>query len=342
MKSIKFENGCLYILNQTLLPADEVWNEFSDYKRIISALKDGIVIGDAAVAICAAYGYFLAAQAYTALPSDMFSSSMVRAKKEFLSINPMSTYLTKCLGRMEAVVIKWGWKPSACDQLLEEALQLHFEDIDNCKKMAVFGASLIPKSAKILTYSAGGGLSSGGYGTSLGVIKAANLSGKVKMVFICETRPDFCGSRLGAMELSRAGIPVTALADNSAARLMSMGLVDVVIAPCDKITANGDISASPGTYNLAVLCHHHGVPIYVAATSNVIDLSVPDGRSLPLAQGAGEEIRAADDRPLVGDIEIRVYAPAFDITPHWMITGIITEHGVIYPPFYEGVSAAGI
>ncbi len=245
MKSIKFENGCLYILNHKLLPSDEVWNEFSDYKRIIAALKDDIVTGEAAIAICASYGYFLAAQAYTALPPDMFSASMVRAKKELLSINILSAYLGKCLARMEGVIIKYGWRPSACDHLLEEALQIHFDDIDKCKKLALFGASLIPKSAKILTYSSGGGLSSGGYGTSLGVIKSANLSGRVKMVFVCETRPSCRGSRLDALELSRAGIPVTVLADNGSARLMSMGLVDLVVAPCDKITACGDISAYP-------------------------------------------------------------------------------------------------
>ncbi|MBQ9979996.1 MAG: s-methyl-5-thioribose-1-phosphate isomerase [Oscillospiraceae bacterium] len=341
MKSIKFENGCLYILDQRLLPRDEVWNEFSDYKRIISALKEGIVAGNAITAVCAAYGYFLAAQAYTALPADMFSASMVRTKKELFSIDPTSVYLSKCLSRMENIVIRHDWKPTVCDKLLEEALQIHFEDVDCNKKLSVFGAALLTKGAKILTFGPGGALSGGGFGTVSGILKTAFPSGRVKMVFVCETRPYFTGSRLVATELAKAQIPVTVLADGAAGRLMSLGMVDAVIVPASKITANGDVAASPGTYALACMCRQHGLPFYFAASSNVIDLAAPDGHSLPLAQTAGDDIRLCAGEQLTPE-EARIYTPAFDVTPGWMINGIITEHGVLYPPYTETVRGASL
>ena len=206
-----------------------------------------------------------------------------------------------------------------------------------CKAMGSYGAAVVPEHARILTHCNAGALATGGYGTALGVIRAAHELGKVEMVYTDETRPLLQGARLTAYELVHDHIPATLIADNMAASLMAKGKIDLVVVGCDRMAANGDFANKIGTYSVAVNAHHHGVPFYVALPCSTIDLTLPDGRGIPIEERDKDEVRTLYGVQ-TAPAQVEVYNPAFDVTPHSLVTGIITEKGVIYPPFKENLS----
>ena len=205
-----------------------------------------------------------------------------------------------------------------------------------CKAMGLYGASVVPDHAHILTHCNAGALATGGYGTALGVIRAAHEQGKVDMVYADETRPLLQGARLTAYELVTDHIPATLIADNMAASLMAKGKIDMVVVGCDRMAANGDFANKIGTYSVAVNAHHHGVPFYVALPCSTIDLTIPDGNGIPIEERDKNEVRTLYGVQ-TAPAKVEVYNPAFDVTPHSLVTGIITEKGVIYPPFKENL-----
>ena len=205
-----------------------------------------------------------------------------------------------------------------------------------CKAMGLYGASAVPDHAHILTHCNAGALATGGYGTALGVIRAAHEQGKVDMVYADETRPLLQGARLTAYELVTDHIPATLIADNMAASLMAKGKIDMVVVGCDRMAANGDFANKIGTYSVAVNAHHHGVPFYVALPCSTIDLTIPDGSGIPIEERDKNEVRTLYGVQ-TAPATVEVYNPAFDVTPHSLVTGIITEKGVIYPPFKENL-----
>lgn len=234
---------------------------------------------------------------------------------------------------MEKQAAACGGNPEA---LIAEAIAIHQEDVAMCKAMGRHGAAVVPDHARILTHCNAGALATGGYGTALGVIRAAHEQGKVEMVYADETRPLLQGARLTAYELVTDHIPATLIADNMAASLMAKGKIDLVVVGCDRMAANGDFANKIGTYSVAVNAHHHGVPFYVALPCSTIDLSIPDGSGIPIEEREADEIRTlygVQTAPRT----VEVYNPAFDVTPHSLVTGIITEKGVIYPPFRENL-----
>ena len=203
--------------------------------------------------------------------------------------------------------------------------------------MGKAGAELVPQGARILTHCNAGALATGGYGTALGVIRAAHAQGKVSMVYADETRPLLQGARLTAYELVRDRIPVTLICDDMAGYLMSQGKVDLVVVGCDRMAANGDFANKIGTYSLAVLAKHHGIPFYTALPSSTIDLSIPDGSHIPVEQRDGQEV-ACFAGVQTGPLGVQTWNPAFDVTPHDLLTAVITERGVLRPPFTERLS----
>ena len=324
MDAIRWEGNTLYLLDQTKLPVEEVWLPYTDYRPVAAAIRTMVVRGAPAIGVTAAYAYCLAA---------LEGADLKAAKETLAASRPTAVNLFWALERMEKKAETCGGNP---ETLIAEAVAIHQEDVSMCKAIGLYGASVVPNRARILTHCNAGALATGGYGTALGVIRAAHEQGKVEMVYADETRPLLQGARLTAYELVTDHIPATLIADNMAASLMAKGKIDMVVVGCDRMAANGDFANKIGTYSVAVNARHHGVPFYVALPCSTIDLSIPDGSGIPIEERDKDEVRTMYGVQ-TAPAEVDVYNPAFDVTPHSLVTGIITEKGVIYPPFRENL-----
>ena len=318
MEAIRWENDTLYLLDQTRLPAEEVWLPYTDYREVANAIRTMVVRGAPAIGVSAAYAYCLAAQA---------GADLAEAKAVLAASRPTAVNLFWALDRMA----------SCKGDLLAEAKAIHREDVEMCRTMGAFGAAVVPDGARILTHCNAGALATGGYGTALGVIRAAHERGKVKMVYADETRPLLQGARLTAHELVADGIPTTLIADNMAAALMRRGEVDMVVVGCDRMAANGDFANKIGTYSAAVNAHYHGIPFYTALPSSTIDMTIADGSGIPIEERSRDELIHLGPTQ-TAPLDVGVWNPAFDVTPHALLTGIITEKGILYPPFQENLA----
>ena len=327
MEAIRWEDSALYLLDQTRLPAVEDWLRYTDYRQVAKAIQTMVVRGAPAIGITAAYAMVLAAQE-NACKGD-FPAAMSRAKAVLAASRPTAVNLFWALDRMEKLWLSAG---PDLPRLEEEARAIHREDVLMNEAMGKAGAELVPQGARILTHCNAGALATGGYGTALGVIRAAHAQGKVSMVYADETRPLLQGARLTAYELVRDRIPVTLICDDMAGYLMAQGKVDLVVVGCDRMAANGDFANKIGTYSLAVLAKYHGIPFYTALPSSTIDRSIPNGGHIPVEQRGGEEVTGFAGVP-TGPVGVQTWNPAFDVTPHELLTAVITERGVIRPPF---------
>lgn len=332
MEAIRWENHTLYLLDQTRLPTAEYWLRCTDYRLAARAIQTMVVRGAPAIGITAAYAMVLAA--YEAEKQSDFQACMEEAKAVLAASRPTAVNLFWALDRMER-----RWQTVGCDpeQLEEEARAIHLEDLQMNGAMGRAGAELVPQNARILTHCNAGALATGGYGTALGVIRAACAQGKVSMVYADETRPLLQGARLTAYELVRDHIPVTLICDNMAGALMAQGKVDLIVVGCDRMAANGDFANKIGTYSLAVLAKHHGVPFYTALPSSSIDMTIPDGSHIVVEQRAGNEVTHLGGVQ-TGPDGVRTWNPAFDVTPHQLLSGIITERGVLTGSFDQGLA----
>lgn len=324
MDAIRWEGKTLYLLDQTKLPVEEIWLPYTDYRPVADAIRTMVVRGAPAIGVTAAYAYCLAALA---------GEDLKQAKAVLAASRPTAVNLFWALDRMERKADDCGDNP---ETLIAEAIAIHQEDVAMCKAMGLYGASVVPDHAHILTHCNAGALATGGYGTALGVIRAAHEQGKVDMVYADETRPLLQGARLTAYELVTDHIPATLIADNMAASLMAKGKIDMVVVGCDRMAANGDFANKIGTYSVAVNAHHHGVPFYVALPCSTIDLTIPDGSGIPIEERDKNEVRTLYGVQ-TAPATVEVYNPAFDVTPHSLVAGIITEKGIIYPPFQENL-----
>lgn len=325
MEAIRWEDSALYLLDQTRLPAVEDWLRYTDYRQVAKAIQTMVVRGAPAIGITAAYAMVLAAQEN----AGDFPAAMSQAKAVLAASRPTAVNLFWALDRMEKLWLSAG---PDLPRLEEEARAIHREDVLMNEAMGKAGAELVPQGARILTHCNAGALATGGYGTALGVIRAAHAQGKVSMVYADETRPLLQGARLTAYELVRDRIPVTLICDDMAGYLMSQDKVDLVVVGCDRMAANGDFANKIGTYSLAVLAKHHGIPFYTALPSSTIDLSIPDGSHIPVEQRGGEEVSCFAGVQ-TGPVGVETWNPAFDVTPHELLTAVITERGVLRPPF---------
>ncbi len=322
----------LRILDQTQLPEWVVAEEFTDWRDVAEAIRAMKVRGAPAIGIAAAYGIALAAHHFRGDNWSEFLASMEEVCQEFARTRPTAVNLFWAIERMQRVLNTCQSVAEARERLLQEAHQILQEDYEADRRLAEYGALLLPPQARVMTLCNTGALATGGIGTALGIIRVAWLQGRLAKAYVCETRPRLQGLRLTTWELLQEGIPFQLITDNMAGWLMAQGKVEAVIVGADRIATNGDTANKIGTYTLAVLAHHHHIPFYVAAPCSTIDLSTPNGKAIPV------EHRDATEVTHIGNLRIApqgtpVLNPAFDITPATLITAIITERGVAQPPY---------
>jgi len=329
IRPYRYRDGVLHLLDQRLLPTEEVWLEYRDYQGVAEAIRTMVVRGAPAIGIAAAFGAWFGARDIQAESFDGFWQEFVKVCAVLAATRPTAVNLCWALDRMQSLVrANAGQPPVNLKIALEyEALAIAEEDLRINRAMGRHGEPLLADGARILTHCNAGALATGGYGTALGVIRAAVAAGKQISVYADETRPWLQGARLTAWELQRDGIPVTLICDNMAGWLMAKGEIDGVIVGADRIAANGDTANKIGTYSVAVLAKEHGIPFYVAAPISTIDLTLADGSLIPIEERAVREVTHIGERRLAPE-EIAVRNPAFDVTPARLISAIITEHGL--------------
>ncbi len=328
----------LVLLDQTRLPAEEVYREYTDVETVARAIETMVVRGAPAIGVTAAYGIALAGRAAAGSDPGRFREIVSDASARLARTRPTAVNLFWALDRMARVVERLAQHPpeETAAALVAEARQIHDEDVAANRALGRLGAALLPDPCTVLTHCNAGALATAGYGTALGIVRAARDAGKAVRVIADETRPLLQGARLTAWELHRDGIPVTVICDNMAGARLRRGDVDAVIVGADRIAANGDTANKIGTYPLAVLAREHGVPFYVAAPLSTVDASVPDGGGIPIEERGAGEVRRCGAAATAPD-GVAVWNPAFDVTPAGLITAIVTEAGVARPPFTEAL-----
>ncbi len=330
IRPIRFFNGNCQMLDQRLLPAEEVWLDYSDHQGVAEAIRSMVVRGAPAIGVAAAIGAWFGARDIDCASSEEFFAEFEKVCALLAATRPTAVNLFWALERMKSFA-----RANLDRSVLElkiglefEALAIIQEDEQLCKKLGRKGEPLLPDGARVLTHCNAGALATGGYGTALGVIRAAVAAGKKISVIADETRPFLQGSRLTAWELQKDNIPVTLICDNMAGYLMAKGEIDCVIVGADRIAANGDVANKIGTYTVAILAKEHNLPFYVAAPLSTIDLSLSDGSLIPIEERDAREITHLKGIQLAPE-GIAVRNPAFDVTPNRLVTAIITERGVV-------------
>jgi len=332
IKAIEWVSGKIRLLDQTRLPWEEVYLELEDYRQVASAIKEMKVRGAPAIGVAAAYGMALGAQGIEAASKEEFMAKLGTVSQALAATRPTAVNLFWALERMKRAAEAIEDVAQIKAALLKEAQKLEAKNAEADRKLSQFGAELIKDGFTILTHCNTGALATAGYGTALGVIKAAKEQDKKIHVFIPETRPLLQGARLTTWELAGEDIPFTLIADSMVGHFLSRGRIDCVIVGADRIAANGDVANKIGTYNIAVLAVENGVPFYVAAPSSSIDLSLPSGDEIPIEERSPEEVTRIEGIP-IAPVGVEAANPAFDITPHIYINAIITEKGVVREPY---------
>jgi methylthioribose-1-phosphate isomerase len=334
IEPVRWAHDRLELLDQTLLPMREVVRHYARWEDVAHAIRMLVVRGAPAIGVAAAYGVVLAARESHAATVDALLADLENAIKGLAATRPTAVNLFWALERMRRAALGLaGQTPQAVRvRLLAEADAIRTEDIAANRAMGIHGAALVPDRARILTHCNAGALATAGYGTALGVIRAAHEQGKVALVWVDETRPVMQGSRLTAWEMVQEGIPHRLIPDVAAGAVMARGEVDMVVTGADRITANGDTANKIGTYAVAVLARHHNVPFYVAAPFSSIDPSLSSGGEIPIEERDAVEVRRTGTHQTAPD-DSPIYNPAFDVTPAALITAIITERGVFRPPY---------
>ncbi len=342
MHPVYYKDGRLILIDQRLLPREEIYRSYRDYREIAQAIRDMVVRGAPAIGVTAAYAMYFAAEEFKKLSPEDFMRAMKKAASELASARPTAVNLFWAIERMEQCVQKQkGLSNEAVTRSLKaEADTVLKEDLAMCRTIGVHGNTLIPQNAQILTHCNAGALATAGYGTALGVVRAAWEAGKNVKVYADETRPLLQGARLTAYELHADGIPVTVITDNMAGWMMKQGKVDCVVVGADRIAANGDVANKIGTFSLAVLANYHNIPFYVAAPSSTVDFKLKNGEGIVIEERRPEEVTHIGDIGLTPK-GVGVCNPAFDVTDHRLITAIITEKGILKPPYKEAIVKLG-
>ena len=337
---VEWSEAGVVMLDQRLLPNQEVYLTLRTPEEVAEAIRTMVVRGAPAIGVAAAMGVALAAVQEKQLARDEFRQRMDEVYEMLATTRPTAVNLFWAIDRMRGVHRSVADSPPAdiAPRLVEEALTMRREDEASNRRMGQHGAPLMPKEGRVLTHCNAGALATTGYGTALGVIRAAVESGKKITVLADETRPFLQGARLTAWELDRDGIPVTVITDNMAGHFLKKGEVGAVIVGADRIAANGDTANKIGTYSVAVLARENGVPFYVAAPLSTVDPDIPEGDRIPIEERDGREVSHVQDQRISPE-GVSVANPAFDVTPHRYITAIITDAGVARPPFAESLAS---
>ncbi len=336
---IRWERDRLLLLDQTLLPVEETTREYTRWRDVADAIRTLVVRGAPAIGCAAAFGVVLAARESRAgdgraADDETLWADLEEAFKGLAATRPTAVNLFWALDRMRGVAAGHRSLPARAfrDRLLAEAQAILDEDLAGNRALGAHGAALMPEGARILTHCNAGALATAGYGTAMGVIRAAHERGRVSLVWVDETRPVLQGSRLTAWEMIKDGIPHRLITDGAAGFVMKRGLVDLVVTGADRIAANGDTANKIGTYSVAVLARHHDLPFYVAAPFSTIDPTIASGEDIPIEERDASEVRGTGGRQTAPSAT-PIYNPAFDVTPAQLIAGIITERGVFRFPY---------
>ncbi|OFW16315.1 MAG: S-methyl-5-thioribose-1-phosphate isomerase [Acidobacteria bacterium RIFCSPLOWO2_12_FULL_67_14] len=342
LPTIEWKGDAVVMIDQRKLPASEVYVSCRTAAEVARAIRTMVIRGAPAIGVAAAMGIALGMRKSRATGTKQFVTEFQKICDLMAGTRPTAVNLFWAIDRMKracAAAAQAGGSVAELRQRLEaEALRIHDEDVASCRAMGAHGATLVPDAATILTHCNAGALATAGYGTALGVIRAAVEQGKRVAVLADETRPFLQGARLTAWELVKDGIDTTVITDNMAGAMMRQGSVDLVVVGADRIAANGDVANKIGTYTVAVLAKEHRIPFYVAAPISTVDLDTPDGSRIPIEERAAREVTHIGAARLAPD-GARVRNPAFDVTPASYVTAIVTERGIARPPYIESLAA---
>jgi len=335
VRTIQWKNDRVVMLDQRLLPHKEVYRVCRSYQDVAQAIRGMVIRGAPAIGVAAAMGMALGA---SKTQEKNFDREFERIFLTLSKTRPTAVNLFWALERMRKVYAdnRSRGVENVKRLLQEEAQKIYKEDIVANKQLGKFGAGLLQSTRRLMTHCNAGALATAGYGTALGVIRALKESGKPVEVWVNETRPFLQGARLTAWELKKEKIPATLITDNMAGYLMQEGKVDAVVVGCDRVAANGDVANKIGTYGIAVLAQRHGIPFYVAGPTSSIDIDCLSGKDIPIEQRDPAEVSHIFGRALAPK-GVRIFNPAFDVTAQDLITAIITEKGVIHPPYQENI-----
>jgi len=338
-RTLEWTDAGVVLIDQRKLPSEELYPVFRTYEEVAQAIKDMVVRGAPAIGVTAAMGVALGAKRLETADSAEFKGQFLSICAALSATRPTAVNLFWAIERMKKVFYE-NFERGDLDALkraLEvEAKRMHEEDIELNRRMGHLGASLIPEKARVLTHCNAGALATAGYGTALGVIRAAQEQGKGLEVFADETRPFLQGARLTAWELQKDNIPVTLITDNMAGHFMKTGKIDCVIVGADRVAANGDVANKIGTYSVAVLAKENSIPFYVAAPISTLDLNIPSGDHIPIEERPSLEVTHIKETQIAPE-GVEVANPAFDVTPNRYVTAIITERGIAKPPYSESL-----
>ena len=331
---MEWKKGKLYLLDQTKLPLTEAYVTCSTYQEVARAIQRMVVRGAPAIGVAAAFGMVLGIRQFKSGTRAALKKHMDAVARVLASTRPTAVNLVWAVERMRRLALQkmGGGLQILREELEKEALQILEEDLKANREMGRQGQVLIPDGISVLTYCNAGALATAGYGTALGVIRAAREAGKRIHVYVGETRPLLQGARLTAWELMKDRIPFTLITDNMAGWLMAQGKIHLAITGADRIAANGDAANKIGTYTVALLCRAHRLPFYVAAPISTIDLSTAKGEKIPIEERASTEVTTLRGKRMAPRA-VKVYNPAFDVTPHRFISAIITERGIVQSPY---------
>jgi methylthioribose-1-phosphate isomerase len=343
LPTIDLQDDVIVMVDQRKLPAQEVYVRCRTAPEVAKAIRTMVIRGAPAIGVAAAYGIALGMRRSTAKGTTQFTVEFQKTCDLMAGTRPTAVNLFWAIDRLKRAFAEGaqaGESPEELSARLDrEARAIHDEDVANCRLMGGHGADVVKDGARVLTHCNAGALATAGYGSALGVIRAAVEQGKKIAVFADETRPFMQGARLTAWELVRDGINTTVITESMAGPLMRDGEIDVVIVGADRIAANGDTANKIGTYTVAVLAHEHQIPFYVAAPLSTIDLATPEGRLIPIEERDQREVTHFGTWRVTPE-GAKTRNPAFDVTPHRYIAGIITERGILRPPYAESLAAA--
>jgi methylthioribose-1-phosphate isomerase len=334
IQTIEWKNNKVYMVDQRLLPTEEIYREYSTAEEVAKAIEDMVIRGAPAIGVAAAMGIALGMQEIKSDPAKHFEKICERMSRT----RPTAVNLFWAIERMKRRFAELSGKPlnTIQSELILEAQKVYLEDIEANKDMGRFGNEVVPANARILTHCNAGALATAGYGTALGVIRAAVEHGKKVEVFADETRPYLQGARLTAWELHKDNIPVTLITDSMAGFFMKQRKIDLAIVGADRIASNGDVANKIGTYTVAVLAKTNGIPFYVAAPISTIDLNLATGEQIPIEERSAKEVVEIAGKRLAPE-GIGVRHPAFDVTPNELVTAIITDRGIARAPYTESL-----
>jgi methylthioribose-1-phosphate isomerase len=343
LPTIDIQDDVLVMVDQRKLPAQEIYVRCRTAPEVPKAIRTMVIRGAPAIGVAAAYGIARGRKRSTAKGTNQFAVEFQKICDLMAATRPTAVNLFWAIDRLKAAFAAGAQAGESPDELsarlMREAQAIHDEDVANCRTMGAHGAAIMPDGGRVLTHCNAGALATAGYGSALGVIRAAVEQGKKIAVFADETRPFLQGARLTAWELVRDGINTTVITESMAGPLMRAGEIDVVVVGADRIAANGDTANKIGTYTVAVLAHEHTIPFYVAAPISTVDLNTPTGDAIPIEERDQREVSHLGTARLTPE-GAHIRNPAFDVTPHRYITGIITERGILRPPYSESLKAA--